>query len=268
VPTPAPTPTDPLADWDQEDRPTTGWTSIGSTKQLTGGGYDSTGPAAQWHSVHSSFSPDSIKVSESGSVYRFGARQGEARDSDSSSSDRTELKHPVLYKPGTDIWISYNLMVEKQKAGEADLQDEWINLGQMHGGGGSPIVTWQLKDNDTFELWTRPTKANTASSDSGKVVRYHTDDFVRGEDYNIVMHIKSAPSGQGSVLDVWMDGKQIVDLANIPLGYSNTTENYWKWGVYRQTDETPLNVQYANMEIGTVDLSHRIAKPLPVDFYI
>jgi hypothetical protein len=92
----------------------------------------------------------------------------------------------------------------------------------------------------------------------------HRERLYRGEWYNIVFHFKADPTGADSLLEVWRNGEQVVDLEDVPLGMPDTTGHYWKAGVYRSASPDTLAVRYANMEVGSVDLSARIAMPLPL----
>lgn len=57
-----------------------------------------------------------------------------------------------------------------------------------------------------------------------------------------------------------------VNLTNIPFGFNDTAENYPKFGIYRGVGAGVNIVEFANVEIGTTDLTSRITAPLPIEF--
>ena len=94
----------------------------------------------------------------------------------------------------------------------------------------------------------------------------HREHLYRNEWYNIVFNYKADPTGADSALKVWLNSELVVDLANVPLGMPDSTGHYWKNGVYRDpaTATDILAIRYANMEMGSIDLSDRILNPLPL----
>jgi hypothetical protein len=48
------------------------------------------------------------------------------------------------------------------------------------------------------------------------------------------------------------------------INYADSTDTYWKFGIYRKTTAVVQAARYANMEVGTASLAARITSPLPI----
>jgi hypothetical protein len=221
---------------------------IGSSEQTING---------ELFSVHSAFKDWSIARSPLGGVHRFEVRQGEKRASDDSGLERSELKNQHDYAPEADLWNSYAVLAEPGDP----FSVSWECLGQWHAGVGSPVVTMQMRNRTTLEILTRSGSSSTAV----KRVAWATTSFVPGRWYHVVQHVRLDPRGGRGVLQVWLDGVAVINDTASSIGYSDMTRTYWKFGIYRNTSPTVQAVRYANMEVGTADLSARIANPLPIE---
>lgn len=205
--------------------------------------------------VDSIYQDYSIQRSQNSKIYRFEVRDGDFRPGE--DRNRSELSgSPKKWPTGTDLWVSWSFMHETGVA----LVDEWNNLGQWHAGSGSPVVTIQVTDDRLLRILTR----SGSSSNADQVTRYEDSGFQRGRWYPIVQHLKFNAYGNASV-QVWIDGVLRVDVVNQSVGYTDSTYNYFKFGIYRRASAVTQAVQYANMEIGTESLAYRIADPLPIE---
>jgi hypothetical protein len=75
--------------------------------------------------------------------------------------------------------------------------------------------------------------------------------------------VRFDPTGGSGFMKLWLDGKQVVNYTG-SMGYSTSTGYYWKFGIYRSVAGEHEAVRYANMTVGTADLSAKIAKPDPI----
>lgn len=112
--------------------------------------------------------------------------------------------------------------------------------GQIHIGstfGGSPALAFRRKSDGRFRITTR------GEFDTAGKIRYEGAlSFDEPHDivYNVVLHPLT-----GS-LKVWIDGTQVVNVANVSIGHSNA-ESYWNFGTYFSGGiTTPVVAEYAN----------------------
>jgi hypothetical protein len=223
------------------------YVSIGEQAQLISG--------LNWD-VDSVYADWSIRRSPSGKIYRFEIREGDQRpgeDRDRSELSGSEHKYPN----GTELWLSYSFLHEPG----APLVDEWNNMGQWHAGSGSPVVTFKMHDEGQFAVWTR----SGSSGDHVDAVRYQMTDFQRGRWYGVVQRLRFDPDGSDAIVQVWMDGVLVVDVQGEPVSYTDSTETYWKFGIYREASAVTQAVRFANFEFSTTSLADRIDAPLPID---
>ena len=59
---------------------------------------------------------------------------------------------------------------------------------------------------------------------------------------------------------------RVTPQTGIPFGYNDTAENYPKFGIYRGVGAGVNVAEFANVELGTTDLTSRITAPLPIEF--
>ena len=79
-----------------------------------------------------------------------------------------------------------------------------------------------------------------------------------------MIHIRTGAAHRG-LLEVWRNGEQIVDYEGA-IGYRpGGGIHYWKFGIYENAaDDTTRIVEYANMRVGSEDLSDKIESPDPI----
>lgn len=201
----------------------------------------------------------SIKKSIDSKSFRFGVNQGEGRPSSDEGKERAELSSGDIHYPHrTNLWTSYSFKVEDgdKFTGSANV------IGQFHGGVDSPNLSIRLPYDRTLRIYLR-----TGDSDNyTQFIPYTKDNFVRGSWYNIVMNTKFTSDNSGFI-KIWINGLLVVNLSNMMTGYleSQSTYNYFKFGIYRSTS-IPQNevVYYSNIEYGINDLNDRILNPLTI----
>jgi hypothetical protein len=77
------------------------------------------------------------------------------------------------------------------------------------------------------------------------------------------MNVKFDPSGSAGFMRAWLNGALLVEHKG-GVGYAGSNGNYWKFGGYRSVAPEYFGVRYANMRIGTADLSDKITNPDPI----
>jgi len=181
------------------------------------------------------------------------------------SRNRAELKSSTVYAPGEDVWFSYQVKVQ---GGPTSTARSCI-LGQFHHtkdpwdpGGSPPFAINLFPKTNTLRFVKRYSaeKKTTSTVDS---VMYETAPIQRNRWMHIVGHIVFGWQGDGTV-ELWLDGRKIVDLPHTSIGYNDVIGPYWKFGIYRAESPETMVVEYANMELGSSSLLDRVSHPLPV----
>ena len=145
------------------------------------------------------------------------------------------------------IWGANSFYVEKGDP----ITTNWLALGQMHvQSGGIPALAFSLQNGEFLAVDFH------SDSTAGQLGRYP---IARGVWYHRVFQIRFDQTGKG-IIKVWINGQQIVDYSG-DTGLSATQFYYWKFGIYRSQAPEYVAVRFANMTIGTVDLSSKITSP-------
>ena len=150
----------------------------------------------------------------------------------------------------------------------------WMNLVQVHqtpdGGeheGPQPLgIYWQGSGR---LIATRRYDPSAATTDTSylEVETDLTPSLAVGVWHRLVLRVRLDKGGAGGAsgsLGVWFNGAQKVDVAGVPFGYNDTAENYPKFGIYRGSGAGVNVAEFAQVEIGTADLSSRISSPKPI----
>jgi hypothetical protein len=184
---------------------------------------------------------------------RFEVRAGDQWDEDVASGENKERAELDGYKTrwssGTNVWGAYSFFVEPGAAYRAD----WAAINQMHG---SKVRAFHVHYNgDTFRIFSEFAGANS----KGQITPRYAGAVSRNTWHHVVFHLQENPTN--GRLEFWLDGNKIVDFTG-PIGASGN-QAYWKFGIYRGYGPitTPFAIQFANMEVGTRDLSARIGNP-------
>ncbi|WFU79145.1 heparin lyase I family protein [Bradyrhizobium sp. CIAT3101] len=198
----------------------------------------------------------SIRRASAGAIdiVRFEVRAGDIWSEDRASGENKERSELDGYKRrfeyGSDVWGAYSFLIEPG----ADYQSDWTAISQMHG---SKIRPFHLH----FKLGRLVIYAEALGTRSQTSTLYNGT-LSRNEWHHLVFHLREGvPDGQ---LEIWLDGKKAVDFSGMIGAPGN--QAYWKYGIYRGYGpiSTPLAIQFANMEVGTSELSSRVTAPLPV----
>lgn len=178
------------------------------------------------------------------------------------AAERSEVAGYNLYT-GV-VWLSFAF---KLSSAIAPATSPGVVLGQFHAtedagdASSGPVLAWELKGT-TYKMVTRSAAVNPHLANPKPVLRWSRPDFLRGRWYRNVVRAEFHPTA--GKLKSWHNGKLVFD-ATIPMGYVDARGPYWKMGYY---DWSELNgggiVEWANLEVGSADLTARIAAPLPI----
>jgi hypothetical protein len=205
-----------------------------------------------------------IQVGPFGNLIRFNMLPDNAWYEDSFGVERAELALSRAFPERTSLWVSYSFYVE---AGQGPVTTNWFILGQWGQVGSScsrgtlgPPFSQSLRIGEILTLVIYP---NDVCNGAGKAATPLTVSLQRGVWYNVVQNVRFDPAGGTGFMKVWLDGQQVVDYAG-STGYATSTGYYWKFGIYRSVAAEHEAVRYANMTVGTADLSAKIASPDPI----
>jgi len=186
---------------------------------------------------------------------RFEVRQGDQWDEDRNSGENKERSELDGYKTtwtsSADVWCAYSFLIEPGPRCRSD----WCAIGQMHATRGDVKPLHFHFNDEKLVIYSEASDARTPPI----ATKHYQEPLARSIWHHMVFHMRQHPTT--GRLEVWLDDARIVDFSG-PMG--GATAYYWKFGIYRGYGPiaTPLAVEFANMEIGTADLTPRIAKPL------
>lgn len=129
----------------------------------------------------------------------------------------------------------------------------WTVLGQLHPSedpgdiGPSPAWAQELNAGDVFRIVIRAKFEKPLRRSPAPQVLFVDPEFKRGQTYHFVYRLRYSASQGG--LDAWRDGTQIVHYRG-PVGYSNQSGPYFKFGIYREPAAETLAVHYMNLRFG------------------
>ncbi|MET3158134.1 hypothetical protein ABIF34_005159 [Bradyrhizobium japonicum] len=215
---------------------------------------------------YSMTSPDSQTL-------RFEVHQGDnwTGGGDSSHVDRSEIQNDsasvgtswgAVIPAGTPIGMDYQLMVEANGPNGSFVNTQnssngWFIVGQMHnddiasGVGTSPPFAIQM-DGDHLQIVARYVQPggnpSNSSSDLHLMTLWTDPNPIQTGVYNDIRIQANVSNSGGGYLDVWINGKQVVNYQG-PLGYGQGT--YWEYGIYRSTASETAAVDYRNMTLVT-----------------
>lgn len=200
-------------------------------------------------------------------VYRFEVRKNDFGwgGDNKANNRRSELvSEGDRYYSGETLWSSFSFVVGPDHE-PFDTEGPYHNIiHQWHSvdtaSGRSPVFTIELRNGD-LAVSTRSDDEVSGSHD-GHVAHYSATRPTDGIVHNVVV---SGLLGSDGHLDVWLDGRRIVD-EDTAIGYYNDDGAlaYPHWGIYQKNVDDPTVVYHANIEWGLEELSARVARPLDV----
>lgn len=109
---------------------------------------------------------------------------------------------------------------------------------------------------------TKPITKPMQHPTSKKILDLGPATFDRWVDY--VVHVKWDATGKTGLIEIWQDGKKIVDERNISIGYPELRQPYWKMGLYCWTGQSlyeEKSVYYDEVRIGGPAANYDVVKP-------
>lgn len=228
--------------------------------------------------------PSSVRTALNRNFTNFTLVQGDVAPRDNPVTQRrAEIRSQAPLAPySTPIWTSFSIRLNKR------MERSYCIAGQWHCASDtgdqqrySPDLSLVLAVHPTG-TWAQV----TARSDGG-IADYASETrpptfiennlgaptpLVTGAWYNVVISSTFSRSGGGSVR-WWLNGTEISDPdARIPVGYSRVEGLAFMYGAYTSgtngdtadSQRNKVDLDYANVEFGTGDLSDRIKRPRPV----
>ncbi|QIP14685.1 hypothetical protein G8759_19750 [Spirosoma aureum] len=121
-------------------------------------------------------------------------------------------------------------------------------------------------NSDRLKLWycasnVAITKA-LQNSTSNKRLDLGAAIYDRWVDY--VVHVKWDPTGKTGLLEIWQDGKRIVNEQGISIGYPQQRKPYWKCGLYcwmAKATYEEKSIYYDEVRIGGPSANYDAVKP-------
>lgn len=204
------------------------------------------------HRVHNSGAPWALR--ETGGTLRFEVRPGDHWSTDGSGKERSELYYPQKFDLRRTYDLGFALMVERGPGNTAS----WLTLAQLQSTfdpqepGHSPPFAIELRG-EKMRIISRDSAAKIASPKDTSY-RFHFEDrqsIKRGRWYRMKLRVRFDP-GQDGLLQVWRDGRQIVDYKG-PIGFEDAVGPYLKLGVYRDVGpKETLAVRFRDLKMGPV----------------
>jgi hypothetical protein len=194
-------------------------------------------------------------------VFQFEVRTGDISnvDTDPDNVERSEVLGLTTWPLDTTIWCSWS-----ERITTLHPTSLFVGSPQFHQSEttGNPPWAFNYATSGTFQINRR------SGASPGGTVTLNTDysNFpgpvrVEWHDWVIQVRFTGDDVTDTGIHQVWLDGTRIVNFANVPFGYSSSTNNYWKFGIYRGDAAEVSIKQYANVDCGTADLTARISNP-------
>jgi Alpha-L-arabinofuranosidase B, catalytic/Polysaccharide lyase len=176
----------------------------------------------------------------------------------SDGSERAEFDGAAspLWPSDKTIQISYAVKIEP---GTIITNAAWNALGQFHYGSKGTAAA-------TFSVQLLGDKWSVDADHRGRV--YTSPTITRDQWYDFFVEQRISSNGNGDVLNIWINGTQVVNDSGTLFPHSGGGGGYWKFGIYRGWGGVipPMAARYANMEVvdkSLTDISSRITSPLP-----
>lgn len=196
----------------------------------------------------------SIQVGPHGNLVRFNLLPNNPWLRDAyPNAERSELAGYRRFYDGDTVWVSYSFYLEPGDP----MTTNWNALGQWYPGAGTVPFAHVFFHPGGILSWFVSTDGKTAKAVHAQTIR-------RGIWYHIVENIKFDPKGGAGFARSWLNGAQVVDVAG-NVGSIANRGYYWKFGSYRGPAAPEyFGVRYANMTVGTADLSSKVTNPDPI----
>lgn len=206
----------------------------------------------QNQSARKAYSVGARRSPDNDLILRFEVRSGERASFDGEDRERSEATSGTTFPKDEVIWNAYRVKIADGFAIPSD-ERSWFIVGQWHGSKDdkrSPYIAAEVQGKDLVFMRRYLSEGKPVSSEM-----YRMHDVPRGEWLNIVIeHKVSASDG---ILNIWLNGRQVVKFDG-PVGYWDHPEaGYWKFGIYRSRHDADAVVEYRDVVTTTENLSKR-----------
>lgn len=182
---------------------------------------------------------------------------------------RAEIRQVSTIPPGKEHWLSLNHFMRRHTL-NTGMTNTIIQCHNTWDAGDQsdnpPPIDIFFDDSGTLNIATANDPNATTTGTIPKVIRKQIlpADYVRDVWHNWVIRYTITPTASNGLLQVWLDGVLILDLANLQSGYNDTLGCYWKTGVYSYGFTGVLEAYMANVEFSYDSLFGRIDSPRAV----
>jgi Polysaccharide lyase len=203
-------------------------------------------------SAQKAYSVGARRSSNNDLVLRFEVRAGERAYFDRKDRDRSEATSLARFPKDEVIWNAYRVKIADGFP-IPDGKKSWFIVGQWHGSKDdkrSPYIAAEVQGKDLVFLRRYVSNGKPISREM-----YRMKDVPRGKWLNIAIEHKV--SSTDGLLNIWLNGRQVVNFDG-PVGYWDHDEaGYWKFGIYRSRNDTNAVVEYRDVVTTTENLSQR-----------
>lgn len=154
--------------------------------------------------------------------WRFELRYEDRNLPPVGGSVRTELNRPSNSEPVVNVtrWYAYSIRLRGGGSWNTDPAPEVCGQFHTDAAGSPPVALWSYNGRWNIARNGNPT--------------YDLGPYTLDKWTDFVYRIKWDNTGTTGTLQVWMDGVQVVNVANQSLGYPAQTEGaYMKFGIYK-----------------------------------
>jgi|SRR5215217_3308558 len=210
----------------------------------------------------------SIARDNTGLLQHFVVLEGDRLEDDVELKERSELSLSSTRRNYSEIVDqTFQFGVDAVSEEYPLLGACWVNFGQVFNILTSPVITMVLRNDNRLQVVTR----DGPSSNYNTQYLYTTDNFQRGVWYNCRRRYRVNPNSESGLgfleLWLWKYGEQpekIVDYVG-PIGYSDATEYYEKFGIYRsQTSPIKMGTWFSNMNFSSDQSDFLLNPPNPI----
>lgn len=201
----------------------------------------------------------------------FNVKKGEkwVGDANNNERERSEMYcKGANFRNGKDAWLSFGMRIYGDFEYKLRSTSEFCYVTQVHAAedagdiASAPPFGLKFFGKDQLEIVTASTTEKIHTVKPKAVTRGFIT-INRNDWDRFVIRFQFHPTnGQ---LQIWQNGKEILNLDNIPFGYNDEKSPYPKGGIYRSPNDATLQVGYVNYEVGNVEsLFDRVKNPLPI----